>query len=254
MGDDFLPSHEAPTAPFQRVVVPEEPRPDRRRPLILLGAAAATAAAVAGVFALFSGDQPRKGAATPTPVRAEASPSATATGLSGAPESLPYAGFDGETSKITGTIADKHSLVSYPHLGKPWVPKNYAPFAVAQRVGEVATPHTLIGSAMVPINDLPEPKSEADYRRYAERAVGWALRTHFPEGSAATWTASQKLAKGKGWLLGFTATYRGGTSQGLLAVVEVGKKKPAMVLAAVPDTRKELWPDLNTLVKGVRKS
>ncbi|MEV0581991.1 hypothetical protein [Nonomuraea sp. NPDC050310] len=273
--DPYHPSHEAPTTPFRRIVVPQEtpqapprpvpaPRPPKRklgdvpiRTVYLVVAVVVTVLAVVAVFALFSGDQPDN-----QPITTAAAPQATAaatpapTGVVAAepPAELALPKPEGKATKVVGSFTDKNTLLTYPRLGKPWDARSYSPFSIAQRIGEKARPHTVIGSAMVPVEVSAKPSGDADYREIAYRATRWAARTHLPDGAVIAWTGSQKPAKGKGWVLGFTATYPGGSSQGVVAVIEVGKAKPAMLLATVPDTRPDQQPDLYTLVKGLRKT
>ncbi|MEU8250810.1 hypothetical protein [Nonomuraea sp. NPDC048916] len=236
----------------------------------LVGAILATVAAVLLIFMLFSGDVPQKeeqarqvvpvapvpGSATPT---ASASPTPTVSELAlpSVPRAKTFADLPGTASVVTGIINDTKNGISYPRLGAPWTAKSFPPFTVAQRVGKVAVPHTVIASAMFPA-DAPEakPSADADYREIAVRAARWTLRTQYPAGATLSWTASQKLPVGKGWTLGYKVTYtlsgERQTAQALVSVVEVGKTKPAMLLASIPESGKSHWRDLNTLATRIR--
>ncbi|MFI6320324.1 hypothetical protein ACIBG8_22510 [Nonomuraea sp. NPDC050556] len=271
--EPYHPSYEAPTTPFQRVVLPADetvriprplpplpplppPPPPKRRlgdvsmkTAYLVGAILVTVLAVVLVFTLFSGDKPK---AVGISQSGAASESVPGSDLPPVPAGVPLAALPGTATKVVGTVSDKKSKVEYPRLGKPWKLKSYAPFTIAQRSGKVAQPHTMIASAMLPGATPAKPSSEADYRALAARAAQWAVRTQFPADSDVTWNASQKLATGTGWVLGFEVSYGDKTSQAVVAVVEVGKTKPAMVLATIPDSGKDHWRDLNTLVEGLR--
>ncbi|MFE3453407.1 hypothetical protein ACFXJ8_31225 [Nonomuraea sp. NPDC059194] len=290
--EPYQPSYEAPTTPFQRVEIPPADQtvhvpmpptagqyrtpsaPPRRglfarlvtgvgdvpiKVVYLLAAVVATVLAVVAIFALFSGDEPD----LTEPQRAQASGPAApgvredVTALAPVPESLAFPTMPGKASAVTGTIVDKRTGISYPKLGKPWAAKSFAPFAIAQRVGKVEIPHTMVASAPLPVT-ADKPETSADYRELAVRAARWSLRAQHPEGASVTWTGSQKPAKGTGWIVGFRVDYtvdgERHSAQALAAVVAAGKKKPAMLLATIPDSGKSHWRDLNTLVKGLRSS
>ncbi|MFI6596121.1 hypothetical protein ACIBHX_07730 [Nonomuraea sp. NPDC050536] len=278
--------------PFRKVALPDSeqttkiPRPPAPRPLpprvppprqgplarlgdipikvvYLIGAILVTVLAVVLVFVIFSGDVPKQApsdrpsqvataSATPAP-----KPSAAQIALPAVPESMKLAPLPGKATVTDGVIADKATGLTYPRFAKPWQARSYPPFSVAQRIGKVAIPHTVIASAMLPGNEaLKKPSTDADYRALAARAVRWTMRTQYPAGATLAWTGSQKLALGKGWLLGYKVTFTSGgaqhVAQALIAVVEVGKTKPAMLLASIPDSGKSHWPDLNVLAKGLR--
>ncbi|NUS05486.1 MAG: hypothetical protein HOV97_23360 [Nonomuraea sp.] len=228
-----------------------------------------TVVAVVLVFVVFSGDVPTQEEAGP-PVSVAPVPAASATPtasptptetpivLPPVPESKSFATQSGTPSVVTGIISDKKTGISYPRLAAPWDAKSFAPFSIAQRIGKVAVPHTVIASAMFP-GDAPEkkPSKDADYREIAIRAARWTLRTQYPEGAKLTaWTGSKKVPVGKGWSLGYKVTYVSGgktqTAQAMVTIVEVGKTKPAMLMASIPDKNKVRWADLNTLVQQVR--
>ncbi|MGW5680386.1 hypothetical protein [Nonomuraea sp. NPDC003754] len=289
--EPYQPSYDAPTTPFQRVELPPAdqtvsvpmpptagpfrppPAPPRRgfvgrlmtsvgdipiKVVYLLAAVVATVLAVVAIFALFSGDQPNSAEQQ----RAQDAGPAAAPGVQDAvtapaPDSLAFPALPGKASKVIGTVVDERTGISYPKLGKPWAARSFAPFVIAQRVGEAEVPHTMVASAPLPVA-ADKPRTSADYRDLAVRAARWSLRTQHPEGGTVTWTGSQKLAKGKGWIVGFRVDYtldgERRSSQALAAVVEAGKKKPAMLLATIPESGKSHWRDLNTLVKGLRSA
>ncbi|MEU1721962.1 hypothetical protein [Nonomuraea sp. NPDC005692] len=240
------------------------------RAIYLVGAILVTVTAVLLVFVVFSGDVPSTGdpagttvsvapvpAATATPTASPA-PSETPAVLPSVPASKAFPTLPGKASVVSGIISDKASGISYPRLAAPWDAKSFAPFTVAQRIGKVAVPHTVIASAMFP-GDAPEkkPSKDADYREMAVRAARWALRTQYPAGAELTsWTGSRKVPVGKGWSLGYKVTYvsagKTETAQAMVTVVEVGKTKPAMLMASIPEKNKARWADLNTLLQQVR--
>jgi hypothetical protein len=254
------------------------PKPPRRglgdipiKVVYLLGAILATVAAVMLVFFVFSGDVPESNpseqvvrvapvpsvSATPSP---SVSPTATESPivLPPVPESKTYKNLSGTASVVTGTITDRTSGITYPRLASPWKAKSFAPYSIAQRIGKVEMPFTVIASAMLPgESPTKKPDSNADYREIAAQAVRWSIRTQYPKGATvAEWTASKKIPVGKGWTLGYKVTYPDGgkqeTAQAMVTVIEVGKTKPAMLMASIPEANKSRWRDLNTLALQVR--
>ncbi|MEQ4715444.1 hypothetical protein [Nonomuraea sp. B19D2] len=256
--------------------LPPVPEPPRRgigdipiKFVYLVGAILGTVLAVFLVFLLFSGDVPanKKAAeaasAAPPPASAApvASPTPTVTEspivLPPVPASKAYPTLPGTASVVIGIISDQNTGISYPRLAAPWKAKSFPPFSIAQRIGKVAVPHTVIASAMFP-GDSPEkkPAKDADYRELAAQAARWAISTQYPKGATLAWTASKKIPVGKGWTLGYKVTYtfngKQQVGQAMVTVVEVGKTKPAMLLAAIPETNKKHWRDINTLVQQLR--
>ncbi|MFI6292940.1 hypothetical protein ACIBEJ_15230 [Nonomuraea sp. NPDC050790] len=239
---------------------PMPPPPPRRgvseipfRVVYMVGAVIATIIAVLLIFVVFSGDTPDANPARATSTASLAGAPPSEVVLPPVPESKAFPAYKGKAAVVIGLVADTKTGIVYPRLGSPWQAKSYAPFTVAQRIGKVARPYTMIVSAKYPIAaPKTKPKEESGYRELAVRAARWSLRTQFPAGATLTWTGSQALATGKGWLLGYEIAYGGKTSQAVVAVVEVNKTKPAMMLATVADSRKTQWRDLTTLVKGVR--
>ncbi|MFD1541999.1 hypothetical protein [Nonomuraea guangzhouensis] len=293
---DQIPSSDSPTTPFRKIVLPTDetvtvPRPpDPLAPLpplpppppplkggllarigdvpikvvYLIGAIIVTVLAVMLVFVIFSGDVPKDAQRTPRQVApispapgASGSPKPSATAVPAVPKNLAYPQQAGTATVTIGTISDLATGISYPRLGLPWTAKSFAPFAIAQRVGKVAVPHTVIASAMLPgATPKTKPAKTADYRDLAVRAVNWSLRTQYPAGATLAWTGSQKVPVGKGWMLGYKVTYtvsgKQKTSQAIVSIHEVAKTKPAMLFASIPQSGKSHYRDLNTIVQGVR--
>ncbi|GAA3117805.1 hypothetical protein GCM10010466_06010 [Planomonospora alba] len=229
-------------------------------------AAVATVFSIIGVFALFSGDEP----ADPVPQRrpaeeaapaAPAAPSAPAASpaaeLPRLPGAIPLAALPGTASPVTGTVVDTRAGVAYARLGGRWKDGAGRPFSAGMRVGGARPPRTLAVSFPLPGKAPAEaPDSDADHRALAVRAVRWALRNHYPDGSELVWTASQRHAGGRGWVLGYRVDYeidgRRRSSQGALALLGTARAKPAVFLVTVPDGRRELWADIAPLVASVR--
>ncbi|MEW9527222.1 hypothetical protein [Microbispora sp. NPDC049125] len=224
------------------------------------GAAVVTVVAVLLVFLVFSGDKPEErervqeaaaGGAGVTSAAPSASPTPSPSPvLPKVPVSRAMPIFPGSGSSTVSYVLDRKSGISYAKYGTPWEDGDLAPFAFAQRTGAEDGVPALIGSAPLPGAAPGTLATYADYRKIAARAAKWTLR-HQPQDSKITWTASVPLRRGMGWLLGYKASYRIGakkhSSQAFVMVAGAGKRKPALLFASVPDSRSELYRDLDML-------
>jgi hypothetical protein len=223
-----------------------------------LGAALLTAVAIILIFTLFSGDEPASQAG-PQVERPAAAPKPIVPPikLPSLPKVTALTVLPGTPSPVLGAVTDTKAAITYSKLGSPWSIKAIPSFSVGQRVSTARLPRTMIASGLLPgATPVAALKTDADYRKAALTAVGWTIRNHHPAGSKVAWTASQKPATGKGWVLGYRVTYevkgKKHTSQAALALLDIGRRKPAMLFVTVPDTRKQLWADIAPLMASVR--
>ncbi|MFF4775597.1 hypothetical protein ACFY05_22345 [Microtetraspora fusca] len=249
------------TTPMPQVRPEPPPRPRLARLIYTALAAVGTAVAIVLVFTAFSGDRP---GAAPTPFHqgrpgtgpaVSASPSASAVPrpvrLPPVPTALSMVVHPGAGTPAGDFVLDKKSGIGYAGFAAPWrTAAHPAPFTHTQRAGRA-----LIVSCPMPgtvPGGLTTPEA---YRAVAARAARWTLRFQ-PEGGSLDWTASEPLRRGTGWLLGYRVTYRidgrRHASEAIVAVVGTGGKKPALLFATVPDTRQELYRDLNMLFWTLR--
>ncbi|MEU9830497.1 hypothetical protein AB0D67_03050 [Streptosporangium sp. NPDC048047] len=222
-------------------------------------AALLTAAAVVLVFVLFSGDEPPERSAQPRQEGA-AAPGAKAVPtitLPGRPKMKALATLPGTPSGVVGSVTDTMADITYAKLGSPWKTAAVPSFSVGQQVGAARLPRTVVGSGMLPgATPATAPKTYTALRTAAMQAVKWTAANHHPPGGKITWTASQKAAGGRGWTLGYRVTYvldgRKHISQAAVTVLDVGRRKPAMLFVTVPDSRKQLWADIAPLMASAR--
>ncbi|GAA3830035.1 hypothetical protein GCM10022226_58590 [Sphaerisporangium flaviroseum] len=220
-----------------------------------IGAAIVTGIVVVLIFMLFGGDAPSE------PVRVDPVQAGGPAATSAAPKPTPIAVppvpaaramtvFPGTGTPIAAYTVDRTSGISYAQYGAPWVKTSRDPFAFAQKAGPSKQSQALIGSAPVPVAVRSTPATFADFRKLAAKAAKWTLR-YQPAGAKFTWTVSQQARYNPGWLLGYKVSYvQGGkkhSSQAYVMVISTARKKPAMLFANVPDTRKALYRDLNML-------
>ncbi|MEU1876657.1 hypothetical protein ABZ470_05040 [Streptosporangium sp. NPDC020072] len=227
-----------------------------------VGAALVTALAVFLIFVLFSGDRPHRidqsgsgagsGAAVVSPA-----PSPSAVALPGLPPTTKLRALPGTPSPVLGAVTDSRAAITYAKLGKPWQVADIPSFSAGQQVGTARQPGTMVVSGLLPgASPQADLKTDAEFRKAAAGAVRWTVANHYPAGAKVAWTASQKPATGKGWTLGYRVTYtvkgKRHTSQAALTLLDIGRRKPAILFVTVPDTRKELWADIAPLVASAR--
>ncbi|GGQ03318.1 hypothetical protein GCM10010187_19050 [Actinomadura coerulea] len=170
--------------------------------------------------------------------------------------------FPGKPSRMLGRVNDVHSGLSYPRLAAPWqVPtkknKLGTPGWSGQQIllterhagrfwyGQLLT-GTLIPSLQSAYQGPDSVKTVAGLAAKGYEAQYYA----FPHKSAPL--ASQALNVGghKGWLVASYLTYKrsGVRATGeivVMAVVDTGRKAPAVVFASMPNTNRKQWPDVN---------
>ncbi|WP_203981990.1 hypothetical protein [Sphaerisporangium rufum] len=225
------------------------------RTVYATGAALATVVIVVLIFTLFSGDRPAvEPDAAPSQAGGGAAPSTTAPppiAVPKVPAARAMTVFTGTGTPVLSYVVDRKAGVSYAGFGAPWKKASLgAPFTAGQKAGAATPPRAMIGSAPVPVTVGTAPVTDAQYRALAGRVVKWTLR-YQPPGAKFSWTVSQRARYGPGWMLGYKVTYpvdgKKRTSQAYVMVIGTAKKKPAMIFANVPDTRKALDHDLNML-------
>lgn len=274
--DQIRPSTPAPPPPSFAL----EPEPKRKpfdgvilrigdiplRAVYTVAALIATIAAVVLVFTVFAEDQPQdtvnvNGAQTSAPgapARGSASPDPVAAlKLPAVPSAKPLPTLTGTQAVVIGLVVDDKSGFTYARLGEPWATATVKPFSTAQQVGKARSPRTLIASAPLPGAVPADLDSDAEYRALTAKAARWTLRQQ-PAPTRLVWTASQPLPGGKGWVLGYRVSYqvqgKTHTSQAIVVVADTGKKKPGLLFATVPDTRKDQYRDLATLVSSIQRA
>ncbi|GII81031.1 hypothetical protein Sru01_60130 [Sphaerisporangium rufum] len=173
--------------------------------------------------------------------------------VSGLPEDGRLTNYPGKGGRTKGRVKDSRSGVSFARFTKSWRLVSSAPFATRRLLPAVkgARHRGLLATCPVPI------AVQEELRDTAVLAARWSLK-HHPDGSTITWTASQPFKAGKrdGWLLGYRVHYeaRGEkhVATAAVALVDVRRAKPAMVLITIPDAQKKRWADINTLMSGLR--
>jgi hypothetical protein len=207
---------------------------------------------------------PAKGA----PAKKKAAKQSAAAGVALPPEKqLPK--FPGAHTKAAGHINDTFSGLSYPRFGAPWqVPTRKSGLALLGWSGQqiVVTEHNpkqlWYGQLMTGVLSAAEQDIYAGPGTERAAATAYAQTTEarlygFPHKTRPLASQPLVLNGHKGWLISSYLTFHraGVKATGevvTVAVIDTGRKSPAVLLMAVPNTHKKLWPDINFLVSSLK--
>lgn len=170
--------------------------------------------------------------------------------------------FAGKPSRMLGRVNDVHSGLSYPRLAAPWqVPtkknKLGTPGWSGQQIllterhagrfwyGQLLT-GTLVPTLQSAYQGPDSVKTVAGLAAKGYEAQYYA----FPHKSAPLASQALNVDGHKGWLVASYLTYKrsGVRATGeivALAVVDTGRKAPAVVFASMPNTHRKQWADVN---------
>lgn len=244
---------------------PPPPDPGRRALHVVLGGIGALVMTLVVVIALVRAQTPdEQEVAAPPPSRTP-SPSPTPTGVPG--REVPLPDYPGRGSKVIGRIDDPNAGLSYARLGPPWRldADRMSDFGreqtvITERYGPDAMPYW----ANISSDALPGRLAKnygGPYRTYnAARAMLADVRSnYYPEGNRRTEVASQPIeVEGRqGWLIAARLAFdregmRAKSELAAVAVVDTGASLPGVVYLSIPDTHRELWPDIDTVVRSLR--
>jgi hypothetical protein len=207
-------------------------------------------------------------------------PVSTSTGAAATPSAAPpdvalaankkLMRFRGQHSKALGLLPDRLAGVAYPRLGAPWqIPGAKSGLGRVGWSGQQVVVTERRGGRPAWYGQLLSGTLSAAQRNlYAgpgtEQQAAVALATQyeaqyygFPHKTRSL--ASQPLAVGghRGWLVGSYLGYhrpgvRATAEVVALAVVDTGRASPAVIFMAVPNTNRNLWPDINYVFTSLR--
>jgi len=177
--------------------------------------------------------------------------------------------FAGRPSRVSGQVEDAHSGLSYPQMAAPW--------RVPTKRNRLGTPGWSGQQILVTENQggrlwygqlltgTLHPSMQAAYQgpESVKNATAVVAQSHreqyyaFPHETKPL--ASQALNVGgrPGWLIASYLTYHreGVKATGEIvatAVIDTGRETPAVVFASMPNTHKEMWPDVNTFFSRLK--
>ncbi|WP_344971672.1 hypothetical protein [Streptosporangium fragile] len=198
-------------------------------------------------------------------VVADPKPSATAkkTTKPAAVGRLPR--FTGKASPVAGTLVDQPAGITLAKLGAPWR-QDQRP-TVSTTYGFTTRQYLLAGTDSTGKNQFAQimsgplsPRLKSKYTSPTNLApvinavASTGRKRFFPEGNTARKTAQQTLSvNGKpGQLAAYEITSGDIKTTMVVAAVSTGADVPAIVYMSVPDTKKELLPDVNTVFKSIK--
>ncbi|RCG25031.1 hypothetical protein DQ384_32290 [Sphaerisporangium album] len=206
-----------------------------------------------------SGDAGRT-TAKPSPSHAQASTKPQSIGR------LPK--YPGEASPRAGVLTDAESAITVARLGGPWrldsrsehIRSAYG-FATRQYVAAGADESGTPAFAQVMTGPLAKglaakySASDPSNLTPVISAVAFSARNKlFPEGNKVVKTAEQRLSVGgrPARLVAYQVLAGGARTTLVVAAVSTGADLPAIVYMSVPDAKKELLPDVNTVFSSIR--
>ncbi|MEW2357844.1 hypothetical protein [Spirillospora sp. NPDC029432] len=185
------------------------------------------------------------------------------------PAEKPLRQFAGRPSRVLGAVKDPQAGLVYPRLARPWqVPtkknKLGTPGWSGQQVlvTERTGGQTWYGQLMTGVLN---PSLQSEYKGpesvpavAVQAAKGIEAQYYaFPHKSTPLASQALNVDGRKGWLVASYVTYKraGVKATGEVvatAVIDNGRPAPAVAFAAVPNTHKTLWPDINRFMTQLK--
>ncbi|MEV4383503.1 hypothetical protein [Streptosporangium sp. NPDC049644] len=173
--------------------------------------------------------------------------------------------FSGDPSPVVGTLTDQPAGITLAQLGAPWrqdqrpsVPTTYG-FTTRQYLpaGTDSTGKTQFAQLMSgPLSPRLKSRytSPENLAPVINAVASTGRKRFFPEDNTARKTAQQTLSVNglPGQLAAYEITSGGSKTTMVVAAVSTGADLPAIVYMSVPDSKKELLPDINTVFKSIR--
>jgi hypothetical protein len=178
---------------------------------------------------------------------------------------VPVRDYPGSGSPVLGRVTDPDARISYAELGGKWNRSRATDplldgFDRAQGFDAETRWQAAVRSGLVG-GDLLDRAVGGDRLRKVAAAVQDERRTYaYVEGETTVRdVASQPVTVGghDGWALVSEMHFRKyGVASTMdlsaVVVVDTGRPRPSVLWIALPETEKELWPDINTLIDSLR--
>ncbi|MBB2913182.1 hypothetical protein FHS43_004480 [Streptosporangium becharense] len=173
--------------------------------------------------------------------------------------------FSGKASPVAGTLTDQPAGITLAKLGAPWrqdqrptVPTSYG-FTTRQYLpaGTDSTGKAQFAQIMSgPLSPRLKSKytSPKNLAPVINAVASTGRKKFFPEDNSARKTAQQTLSVNgmPGQLAAYEITSGDTKTTMVVAAVSTGADVPAIVYMSVPDSKKELLPDVNTVFKSIK--
>ncbi|WP_326829578.1 hypothetical protein OIE13_04495 [Streptosporangium sp. NBC_01810] len=173
--------------------------------------------------------------------------------------------FTGDPSPVAGTLTDQSAGITLAQLGAPWrqdqrpsVPTTYG-FTTRQYL-PAGTDSTGKAQYAQLMSGPLSPRLKSRYTSPENLApvinavASTGRKRFFPEDNTARKTAQQTLSVNglPGQLAAYEITSGDSKTIMVVAAVSTGADLPAIVYMSVPDSKKEMLPDINTVFKSIR--
>lgn len=235
-------------------------RPGGRVWIYALAGSAAVALIVATVWAFLAGPLAAEdGATTAQPSVVKSTPPKVSQPIGRLPR------FKGKASPVIGTLVDQDAAITVPRLGAPWrlderpTVRTVYGYHTRQyvRAGTDATGRVQYAQVMSgPLaKPLTSKYTSPDNLNPVISAVAYQARLKFfAKGNTIRKTAQQSLTVDgmPGRLIAYEVTAGQTKTTMVVAAVITGADYPAIVYMSIPESRKQLLPDINTVVKQMR--
>ncbi|MER7213037.1 hypothetical protein ABT340_38745 [Streptosporangium sp. NPDC000239] len=173
--------------------------------------------------------------------------------------------FPGKASPVSGTLADQAAAISVTRLGGEWredqrrtVPTVYG-FTTRQYVAAGTdsagrTQFAQLMSGVLPSRLKDKYTSPENLSPVTNAVAASARKKFFPEDNTARKTAQQSLTVNglPGQLSAYEITTGDTKTTMVVAAVSTGADLPSIVYMSVPDSKKELLPDINTVFTSIK--
>ncbi|MEV5407349.1 hypothetical protein AB0K60_00720 [Thermopolyspora sp. NPDC052614] len=238
------------------------------RPIWLFALVGSVVIAMAGVVAWAFLAGPLASAADDGDATAQAKPTASQGGTTTKPTStrrrLPK--YTGQASPVNGTITDQAAALVVPRLGGAWrqdtrtdkIRTAYG-YTTRQYVAAGTDPTGKPQFAQVMTGPLAQSLSSKytspDKLATVVSAVAYQARIKFfPSGNTIVKTVQQKMTVNgnKAELMAYQVTAGDAKTTMVVAAIDTGARLPSIVYMSVPDSKRELRPDINTVFSQVR--
>ncbi|MFI0484978.1 hypothetical protein [Actinomadura sp. 9N215] len=170
--------------------------------------------------------------------------------------------FPGRPSRMLGRVADAHSGLSYPRLAAPWkVPTKQNKLGtpgwsgqqilVTEKIGGQFWYGQLLTGTLLPSLQSAYQGPDSVKNVAGLVAQGFEAQYYgFPHRSAPLASQALTVDGRQGWLIASYLTYKrdGVRATGEIyatAVIDTGRKAPAVVFVSMPNTHKQRYPDVN---------
>ncbi|MBO2448327.1 hypothetical protein J4573_14575 [Actinomadura barringtoniae] len=185
------------------------------------------------------------------------------------PPVKPFKPFAGKPGKMLGRVTDAHSGLAYPRFAGPWqVPSKKNKLGIAGWSGQqilVTEKHgarlwygQALTGTLIPTLQSAYKGPESLKTVTALAASGLEANYYgFPHHKAPYSFSELNVDGHKGWLIVSYLTYKrpGVKATGEVvgtAVIDTGRKTPAVAFVSVPNTHRKMWPDVTQFFQQLK--